>query len=78
MCFTQSLRADKKSSVSRHWFPSCGNSKNIQFLLDKGADLRLRNKDGNDAIALATKADYKEAALLLNTYAASGKAAQHK
>jgi ankyrin repeat protein len=55
-----------------------GNLKNIQFLLSKGADLRLRNKDGNDAIALATKADYKEAALLLNTYAASGKAAQHK
>jgi ankyrin repeat protein len=55
-----------------------GNSKNIQFLLDKGADLRLRNKDGNDAIALATKADYKKAALLLSTYAASGKAAQDK
>ena len=46
--------------------------------VNKGADLKLRNKDGDDAMALATKAGYKETALLLTTYAATGKAAQDK
>ena len=55
-----------------------GNVKNIKFLLNKGADLRLRNKDGDDAMALATKAGHKEAALLFTTYAATGKAALAK
>jgi len=55
-----------------------GKTKNVQLLLDKGADLKLRNKDGDDAMALATKAGHKEAALLFTTYAATGKAALTK
>lgn len=38
-----------------------GRTKNIGLLLSKGADPRLKNKDGDDARALAMKAKQKEA-----------------
>jgi len=38
-----------------------GQVENINFLLSKGADPRLKNKEGQDAIAIAMKADQEKA-----------------
>jgi len=38
-----------------------GHIENINFLLSKGADPRLKNKEGQDAIAIAMKADQEKA-----------------
>jgi len=42
-----------------------GPTKNIGLLLNKGADPRLKNKDGDDALALAMKTEQKDAVAAL-------------